>query len=146
MVLNEELKVELINKSMCQLIGVTNQNFVIGSDVSTIMDPTDFAKALAGEKILSRKIYLPEYEKYAEETLIYDNVYHIIIAIFRDITKHVLDNQKREEVLEKSIEIADKVVKKNMMTVQEIASLLGESAAETKVALSSLKNTLKDDK
>ena len=33
-----------------------------------------------------------------------------------------------------------------MRAVQEIASLLGETTAETKVALTSLKDTLKDDK
>ena len=145
LVLNEDLNIELINKSMCSIIGIANPKFVIGNHISTIMDVTDFAKALTGEKIVSKDTFLPEYEKYVEETLIYDSVYHIIIAIFRDITKHVVDVQKREEVLEKSIKIADKVVKKNMMTVQEIASLLGESAAETKVALSSLKETLKND-
>lgn len=145
MVLDEDLNIQLVNKSMINLISIPSSKYIIGQNVSSIMKPDDFANALAGIKSNNKKIYLPEYEKYLEETIIYDNVYHIIIAIFRDITKHVLDNQKRDEMLKKSVEIADKVVKKNMMTVQEIASLLGESAAETKVALTSLKDTLKDD-
>ncbi len=145
MVLDEDLNIQLANKAMLNLIRMPNSKFIIGNNISSIMNPEDFAKALAGVKTVNKKVYLPEYEIYLEETIIYDNVYHIIIAIFRDITKHVIDSQKREEVLKKSVEIADKVVKKNMMTVQEIASLLGESAAETKVALSSLKDTLKDD-
>jgi hypothetical protein len=33
-----------------------------------------------------------------------------------------------------------------MRSVQEIASLLGETAAETKVALTGLKDTFKNDK
>jgi hypothetical protein len=56
-----------------------------------------------------------------------------------------LSSQKKEELVKKSMEIANKVIDKNMRSVQEIASLLGETAAETKVALSSLKDTLKDD-
>lgn len=39
-------------------------------------------------------------------------------------------------------EIADKVIDKQMRVVQEIASLLGETTAETKVALTKLKNTI----
>ena len=64
----------------------------------------------------------------------------------RDITKNEISLQKREEVLKKSVEITNEVIEKNMRAVQEIASLLGESAAETKVALLSLKDTLKNDK
>ena len=53
--------------------------------------------------------------------------------------------ERREETLKKTIEITDNVIEKNMRAVQEIASLLGESAAATKVALSKLKETLKND-
>ena len=40
------------------------------------------------------------------------------------------------------LEVADKVVEKQMRIVQEIASLLGETAAETKIALSKLKESI----
>ena len=64
----------------------------------------------------------------------------------KDITESELSYQKREETLRKSVEITNEVIEKNMRAVQEIASLLGESAAETKVALLSLKDTLENDK
>ena len=67
------------------------------------------------------------------------------MLIVRDITKNELFLQKRQETLKKSIEITDNVIEKNMRAVQEIASLLGESAAATKVALSMLKDTLGND-
>ena len=44
-----------------------------------------------------------------------------------------------------TVEIADKVVDKQMRIVQEIASLLGETAAETKIALTKLKETIADE-
>ena len=43
------------------------------------------------------------------------------------------------------MEVADQVVDKQMRIVQEIAYLLGETAAETKVALSKLKESIKDE-
>ena len=91
-------------------------------------------------------MYLSEYDKYVENTIIYDRKFHILICVMRDITKNEISLQKREEVLKKSVEITNEVIEKNMRAVQEIASLLGESAAETKVALLSLKDTLKNDK
>ena len=44
-----------------------------------------------------------------------------------------------------TVEIADKVVDKQMRIVQEIASLLGETAAETKIALSKLKESISNE-
>ena len=44
-----------------------------------------------------------------------------------------------------TIEVADRVVDKQMRIVQEIASLLGETAAETKIALSKLKESISDE-
>ena len=41
--------------------------------------------------------------------------------------------------------MADEVIKKQMRVAQEIASLLGETTAETKVALVNLKKSLKDE-
>ncbi len=43
------------------------------------------------------------------------------------------------------MEVADQVVDKQMRIVQEIASLLGETAAETKIALSKLKEFIHEE-
>ena len=51
----------------------------------------------------------------------------------------------REEISRQTVEVADKVVDKQMRIVQEIASLLGETAAETKIALSKLKESITDE-
>lgn len=146
MVVDESFDIQLANKTMCKIIGIIDPKFIIHTNISSILDPEDFVRALNGERIIGKRIYLSQYDKYLEANIDYDKKHHIIIAIFKDITKNVNDSLKRDEILQKSIEIADKVVAKNMMAVQEIASLLGESAAETKVALSSLKDTLKDDR
>ena len=53
--------------------------------------------------------------------------------------------EKKESISRQTIETADKVVDKQMRIVQEIASLLGETAAETKIALTKLKESIKDE-
>ena len=145
MVLDEDLNIQLINNSMCKIVNIPNSSYVLDKNISTILDPEDYCRALGGEKIYGKKCYLPECDKYVENTIVYDEKFHVLICIVRDITKNELFLQKRQETLKKSIEITDNVIEKNMRAVQEIASLLGESAAATKVALSMLKDTLGND-
>ena len=83
--------------------------------------------------------------KYVEETVIYDKSYKIIMCLMRDITDEETSRVKKENVSRQTIEITDKVIEKQMRVVQEIASLLGETTAETKIALTNLKESLKDE-
>ncbi len=146
LVLDEELNIQSLNKTMCKIINIEKPSFVIHKNVSSILDPHDFYSALCGEMVFRRKSYLSEYDKYIENTIVYDEKFHVLLAILKDITEEEVSRQKHEEIVKKSLEITDKVVEKNMRAVQEIASLLGETTAETKVALSSLKDTIKDDR
>jgi uncharacterized Fe-S cluster-containing protein len=63
----------------------------------------------------------------------------------RDITDEQNEREKKENISRQTIEVADKVVDKQMRIVQEIASLLGETAAETKIALAKLKESIQDE-
>ena len=63
----------------------------------------------------------------------------------RDVTSEEAEKLKKDELREQTISIADKVVEKQMRVVQEIASLLGETTAETKIALTKLKESIKDE-
>ena len=62
-----------------------------------------------------------------------------------DVTGEEMEREKKESISRQTVEIADKVVDKQMRIVQEIASLLGETAAETKIALSKLKESITDE-
>ncbi len=146
-VLDENLNIQLVNRKLCTIIGVDNPQYVIKRPVSTILDPVDFARALAGDILpLYQKEYLSSYDKYIEKSIHYDEKYHILIASIKDITIEEIAKQKQQESVQKTLKIADELIEKHMRAVQEIASLLGESAAETKVALLSLKETLDHDK
>ena len=63
----------------------------------------------------------------------------------RDVTEATLEKSKKESISKQTVEIADKVVDKQMRIVQEIASLLGETAAETKIALTKLKESITNE-
>ena len=63
------------------------------------------------------------------------------------VFRHELPRFFPVEILEllQPVEVADQVIDKQMRIVQEIASLLGETAAETKIALSKLKESIQNE-
>ena len=146
MVLNEKLEVQQINSAALKIMNIRSSRDILGDQVVRILDPKLFMDVLSsGKSIKNKRIYLAEYERYVEETIVYDREYRLLICIMRDITDEESAREKKESVNKKTVEIADKVVDKQMRIVQEIASLLGETAAETKIALTKLKETIADE-
>ena len=86
-----------------------------------------------------------EYKRYIEQSIVYDEDSHLLLGIMRDVTAEEKQREKRENITHQTIEVADKVVDKQMRIVQEIASLLGETAAETKIALAKLKESISNE-
>ena len=108
-----------------------------------ILNPTDYLNVIAtGRNVREKKYYLAEYKKYVSETIIYDKEYHMLFSIMRDITESENKSAQRDELRRETVEITDQVIEKQMRVVQEIASLLGETTAETKIALTKLKETI----
>ena len=82
------------------------------------------------------------YIGYVEQTVIYDKSYHILICIMRDVTVEAKERESREAMSRTTMEITDKVIEKQMRVAQNIASILGETTAETKATLTHLKNMI----
>ncbi len=145
-VLNEKLEVQQINAAALKLMNLRSASDILGDQVVRIMDPADFDEVLSsGRNIHNKRIYLAEYEKYVEETIVYDREYHLLVCIMRDVTSEENAKAERERLGRQTAEIADRVVEKQMCIVQQIASLLGETAAETKIALTKLKESMADE-
>jgi len=145
-VLNEELEVQQINEAARNIMNIRSSADVLGDLVVRIMDPKDFMEVrTTGRDIRNKKVYLAEYKRYVEQSVVYDKDSHLLIGIMRDITDEQNEREKKESISRQTIEVADKVVDKQMRIVQEIASLLGETAAETKIALAKLKESIQDE-
>lgn len=145
-VLNEDLEVQQINDAARAIMNIRNASDVLGDQVIRILDPVSFMKVLkSGEEIRNELTYLVEYNRFVEQTIVHDKESHLLIGIMRDVTNEQKSKDKKEQISRQTIEVADKVVEKQMRIVQEIASLLGETAAETKIALSKLKESISDE-
>jgi iron only hydrogenase large subunit-like protein/uncharacterized Fe-S cluster-containing protein len=145
-VLNEELEVQQINRAARQIFNIKNKGDILGAPVIRILNPSIYLQVMtSGRNVHDKLSYLDVYQKYINETVIYDKTYHIIISIMKDVTEEEKSRLKKEKVNRQTVEIADKVIEKQMRVVQEIASLLGETTAETKIALTNLKETLNNE-
>ena len=145
-VLNEQLEVQQINEVARKIMNIRSASDVLGEPVVRILDPAPFMKARSsGRGIRDELTYLAEYERYVEQTIVYDKEYRLLICIMRDITGEMDEKRRKEEISRQTVEVADRVVDKQMRIVQEIASLLGETAAETKIALTKLKESIGDE-
>ena len=145
-VLNENLEVQQINEAARHIMNIRQTSDILGDQVVRILDPSLFIEVRnTGRDIRNRIVYLAEYKKYVEQSVVFDRDTHLLIGIIRDITEEQLQRERRESMKSQTIEVTDRVVEKQMRIVQEIASLLGETAAETKIALSKLKESISDE-
>ena len=145
-VLNERLEVQQVNEAAREIMCIRSVSDVLGDQVVRILDPDIFVQVLeTGKEVRNKRSYLAEYKKYVEQTVVYDSGNRLLICIMRDVSDEESERERKEIISKKTIETADKVVDKQMRIVQEIASLLGETAAETKIALSKLKESINDE-
>ena len=113
------------------------------STIVRILNPGDYQNIITSAlHTTTRMHYLADYQLYVDETILYDRQYHIVISLMRDVTEQETLRGQDAELRRQTVEITDKVIEKQMRVVQEIASLLGETTAETKIALTKLKDAM----
>ncbi|MEM1485872.1 [Fe-Fe] hydrogenase large subunit C-terminal domain-containing protein [Oscillospiraceae bacterium PP1C4] len=142
-VLDDKLCIQQMNMPACHMFNINRPDPLIGSMVVELLDPTDFQDVLeTGNDIIDKKIYLAEYGKYVQLTIVLDSEHRSLFGILKDITAEQIQREKYKERRSQTISITNQVVEKQMRIVQEIASLLGETTAETKIALTQITNTV----
>ncbi len=110
------------------------------------IDPADFQWVFdTHQNIHGKRVNYPEYKLSTLQNIVYIEKENAVLATFIDITKE--EEQAREDYEKnlETIDLAQKVIHKQMMVAQEIAGLLGETTAETKTTLTKLCQSLLDD-
>lgn len=145
-VMDESLIVQEINGAGMRLFKLKDRADIVNAPIVELLDPTDYLQVVHGGKaIIDKRRYLKEFGLYVAETVLYDERYHILISIMRDVTEQETVRAQEQALRRRTIEVTDKVIDKQMRVVQEIASLLGETTAETRIALTKLKEAVKGD-
>lgn len=140
-----DLKVQYINKAACDIFRLAQED-IIDQPVSRILDEFDFVEMLAGScETFEKNTYLAEYNVYLNQMFLHDKASGMVVCIMKNITS---DRQKKNTIMSKKVQaaaMADSIMEKQLRIVHEIASILGETAAETQIAIHDLKETIQMD-
>ena len=146
LVLNDELEIQKINPKAKKILRIRDESDVMGEHIGRLLDPEPFEMVMLKKKdLMYEQLYLAEYECYVEQTIIYNREGHQFICILCDITADMALREKKLANQNHAFEIANDMAKKQLKIVQSIASLLGETTADTIIALEHLKETIADD-
>ena len=138
-VVDFDLKIIEVSKKARELFGILGD--VKGRDLVDFINPTEYLLASTGKKFFTHE-RIKIGEKTVEMSIIVLTEQKIIFGMYTDITEQTNADKKLEKMRLDTIAITDEVIKKQMRVAQEIASLLGETTAESKVALLKLKAAL----
>ncbi len=146
MVLNEDLIVQQVNDAAIKMFKLTGADDIVGAPIVRLLDPSDYMNVvLSGKNVINKCHYIAEYKLFVEESIVYDKQYRILVSVMRDVTEREHSRAQEQEIRKQTLEITNNVINKQMTVVQEIASLLGETTAETKIALTKLKDAMKNE-
>lgn len=144
-VLNSLFEIEEINLVASRLLDIDYHNYK-GRNFFDLSDIVEFIQVQSsGENLFNRRVKVGRTQKYVEISIINMKDHDRLLGIMKDVTEEETYNEKLREVREQTFAVTDQVVKNQMKIAQEIASLLGETTAETKVALLQLKEILQSD-
>ncbi|MEG1859432.1 MAG: hypothetical protein RR193_03730, partial [Christensenellaceae bacterium] len=117
----------------------------IGRPISMIIDCDDMEEVQhTGENIYDRKVFYEDLDITVKQSTIFIKENSIYLLLIKNISENETQQKRMNEMREETIGVAQEVINKQMRVAQEIASLLGETTAETKLALTNLKKYIQE--
>lgn len=137
--LDGEMNVREINPAAQAIFKIASQN-IIGKPISLLIDDEDFKKVReSGESIMGKKVAYPKYGVVFVANIVYLRKQDMVLISMINIMGEEKNKKELMKVKENTLNAAQEVIEKQMRVAQEIASLLGETTAETKIILTKLK-------
>lgn len=141
-VIGNDMRILDCNRKGQELLGVGHEEavqryifeFIEADDIETAL--------LTREPVYHKKIRLENGRMTAEETIVYIENLDAVLVTFQDVTREEKIKEQHYNLKVETVEMAQKVIEKQMMVAQEIAGLLGETTAETKVTLTKLRDSI----
>lgn len=118
---------------------------VVGRPLRHLFNPQNFQRVVDTGLPINLLASYPEYELNTREIIFALDREQTIVGILVDITEDHRQKEQLNSVKSQTIEKAQEVIEKQMKVAQEIAGLLGETTAETKVLLSKLIKLMREE-
>ncbi len=108
-----------------------------------LIDHSDFEEVMrTKQNILGKKVRYEDLGITTSQDIVYMKKQDAVLGIFQDITKEEEAEKQSYQLKVETIEMAQAVIDRQMTVAQEIAGLLGETTAETKVTLTKLRDMI----
>jgi PAS domain-containing protein len=142
-VLDREMRIRAINGAFCQMFRC-DRDTAIGREAAEILgDISDFQQVLDTDTVIKAKeICYLEYELCVRKVIFPIRAEGIVACIMVDLSHEFQRRQELQRLKQETLEKVHQVVDRHMQVAQEIAGLLGETTAETKVSLLKLQQVL----
>lgn len=142
---DEDLRVVEMNPALRRMLGLVGK-LVVGKRIDEFLDPSPFVEVLRTKRAVTHEVVYPQYHNLCVRlSVFFLEKSHLLMGIFVDLTREREQEAMMEAIREKTIEKAQQVIANQMRVAQEIASLLGETTAETKVLLNKLMRILRGE-
>ena len=140
---DSDFVIRQINREALHMLRIPEDENIVGKDFGDYYDVLELLDVMEnGRNIVNERGHLDKSDLYVDRTIMYDEQHSNFLVFLKNIDEIVRAEATADELRKETIRITDQVVDKQMRTVQEIASLLGETTAETKVALNMLKKSM----
>ncbi len=145
LVLDESYNIQLINPAFAKTFNFGDDDVIGRSVVEFFDDIEDFVDVNQNGKCVKKIKEYPKHGLIMSEAVFKLEDKGLLVKIFHDVTS---EERKEQELRGLKLQIAEevqKIVDKQMSVGQEIASILGETTAETKASLLKLLAILKKE-
>lgn len=141
---NSDMEIVDANATAMEMLGMGGSpERLTAQPLNDFFSPLDFYLAYTQKRNAEvHKQFIRATQRYVDITICYMEENKLIFGQMKDVTEEVNYEKKLDHLRAETLETTDKVIMKQMRVAQEIASLLGETTAETKVALLNLKKML----
>ena len=135
-VVDADLYIKLVNPAFCRMFKVQPDD-VLGQPAATILDDvSDFRRVWeTGEVYRGKPREFAQYDLLVNQVIFPIPDEGIIACIMADYSHQLTERRELMAIKETTIQQVNQVVDNQMKVVQEIAGLLGETTAQTKVSL-----------
>ncbi|HEX2907179.1 MAG TPA: PAS domain-containing protein [Phototrophicaceae bacterium] len=135
-VLDKNLRVQIVNPAFCRLFGIEAETIVGEPAAAFLDDVAEFREAWEHHIVIpSREHYYAQYGLYVRKVIFSIPDQEMIACIMVDLTHEQQQREELQRLKRETIAKVDEVVDNQMKVAQEIAGLLGETTAETKISL-----------
>ena len=144
LLVDRDTRIHFVNPAFRRMFHCTDEQ-LLGRPAAEVVHSDCFARVVAAGGNLMVKETIPEHDVSFRAGLFPIEGKHLYCGIFIDISDEENARTQLRDLRAQTLGRAQEVISRQMQTAQEIARLLGETTAETKVLLAKLMSLFREE-